>query len=650
MPAKKSNEEAQQQVALAAIEINARVIPFKYTKASKTYVPLVCNICNYSWSTLFGNLVNQGKGCKSCAGTLPTPQAIAEERIALATKISGFKAQPFIQTTSKKTIIKLNCVNCGETKKASYDTIVSGKAGCARCSGVKRLSSSEATLILEEKLSKKHISFSKFEWTTAKKTRVQCKCNICEYSWPASYTNLVYNEGTGCPSCSGNLKISYARRCKNLQQCADIEELEFLERIPNTSLKETKPKTRCLKCQNVWRPSYPSLVYRKSGCPDCAGNATITQARAEEAVQKVCKKKNTKLLKPFKMQGGKHTRLNLWCNQCNHAWEPVYNKFICSGNACPKCNGNHSPSQTEAELEIKEICQEISAEWDGPVVYEGAQRTYVPLACSVCNFKWEPLYSNLKYHLSGCPACAATIPKSQKEAELEVGTALIKVNCSLTGSFKMAGVSSTYLPLVCNSCDYSYDVVYSSLVYRLSGCASCAGKLPLTQDQANKRVHDACETLGLKSFPFLYENQKTKVPLQCEKCNAEWSPAFNNLTGRGSGCPNCTVYGFKPDKPAILYYAVIQDGMEKNNNQKLYKIGITNLTFNERFAKDLKIISALKQWEFGVGATAREIEKKALSKFSSVRVRNLKILKSNGNTELFEQDILPELMDLVESY
>ena len=35
----------------------------------------------------------------------------------------------------------------------------------------------------------------------------------------------------------------------------------------------------------------------------------------------------------------------------------------------------------------------------------------------------------------------------------------------------------------------------------------------------------------------------------------------------------------------------------------------SNLTFNERFAKDLKIISALKQWEFEVGAAARETGK-----------------------------------------
>ena len=102
---------------------------------------------------------------------------------------------------------------------------------------------------------------------------------------------------------------------------------------------------------------------------------------------------------------------------------------------------------------------------------------------------------------------------------------------------------------------------------------------------------------------------------------------------------------FNKNKQPIEIIATFFD--KKFGAQNFYT---TNLTFNERFAKDLKIISALKQWEFGIGATAREIEKKALSKFSSVRVRNLKILKSHGNTELFEQDILPELMDLVESY
>ena len=90
---------------------------------------------------------------------------------------------------------------------------------------------------------------------------------------------------------------------------------------------------------------------------------------------------------------------------------------------------------------------------------------------------------------------------------------------------------------------------------------------------------------------------------------------FNNLTHRESGCPNCTVYGFKPNQPAILYYASIQTDLGKNRDQTVYKIGITNLTFKERFAKDLKIITALKQWEFDVGSQAREIEKKHLVNF-----------------------------------
>ena len=78
--------------------------------------------------------------------------------------------------------------------------------------------------------------------------------------------------------------------------------------------------------------------------------------------------------------------------------------------------------------------------------------------------------------------------------------------------------------------------------------------------------------------------------------------------------------------------------------------GITNLTFKERFAKDLKIISVVKQWEFELGSVAREIEKKALNAFSSERIKTLKLLKSHGNTELFEKDVLSDLTTLIESY
>ena len=347
MGAAYSNEQAQNKVAAAAAKINATVLPFKYTKSKETYVPLACNICGHTWHSLFGNLVNQGKGCKSCAGTLPLTQKIAEERIRLAAKASGFLAQPFTYTTSKKTRIELKCVKCKKTKKPTpnYDTIVSGKAGCASCSGVERLSPTVARQILEEKLSAKHISFSKFDWTTAKKTFVACQCNVCDYSWDASYSNLVYNEGTGCPSCSGNLKIPFEERCRNLYSCAEIKNLKFLEEIQDTKIKETKPKARCLKCHYVWRPSYSSLVYRQTGCPNCAGNATITQDHAMKQVLKVCHNKSVTLLKPFNMRGTKHTRLNLGCNKCGHSWEPVYSKFIHDKNSCPKCAGRYSPSQ-----------------------------------------------------------------------------------------------------------------------------------------------------------------------------------------------------------------------------------------------------------------------------------------------------------------
>ena len=58
----------------------------------------------------------------------------------------------------------------------------------------------------------------------------------------------------------------------------------------------------------------------------------------------------------------------------------------------------------------------------------------------------------------------------------------------------------------------------------------------------------------------------------------------------------------------------------------------------------------MKQWEFELGSVAREIEKKTLNAFSSERIKTLKLLKSHGNTELFEKDVLSDLTTLIESY
>lgn len=105
---------------------------------------------------------------------------------------------------------------------------------------------------------------------------------------------------------------------------------------------------------------------------------------------------------------------------------------------------------------------------------------------------------------------------------------------------------------------------------------------------------------------------------------------------QGSGCPSCTTHGFNSTKPAYLYYLKVTT----DDNQVLYKIGITNRTVDERFSLiDLNKIEIVKQKLYENGADALEWETKLKRKYKEYQYKGPDIL-SSGNTELFTKDII----------
>jgi len=80
-----------------------------------------------------------------------------------------------------------------------------------------------------------------------------------------------------------------------------------------------------------------------------------------------------------------------------------------------------------------------------------------------------------------------------------------------------------------------------------------------------------------------------------------------------------------------------------------YKIGITNRTINERFkVRELEKIEVIKTWEFGKGYEAFEKEQQILKQYDKFRYKGKeRILESNGNSELFIKDILPEIENII---
>lgn len=109
----------------------------------------------------------------------------------------------------------------------------------------------------------------------------------------------------------------------------------------------------------------------------------------------------------------------------------------------------------------------------------------------------------------------------------------------------------------------------------------------------------------------------------------------------GSGCPECAVYGFKRNKPAILYYLSI-------NNGEAYKIGITNTSLQTRFGSDMKKINILSEWEFSLGEDAYNIEQEIIRVLSNFKYSGPPLLKV-GNTELFAVCVLDKIKTILDN-
>jgi len=135
----------------------------------------------------------------------------------------------------------------------------------------------------------------------------------------------------------------------------------------------------------------------------------------------------------------------------------------------------------------------------------------------------------------------------------------------------------------------------------------------------------------------VYTSSHDKVEIVCAEHGSFFQSASNHTNGNKAGCPGCAVTGFDQTKPGLLYYlAVLTD-----DGETLYKIGITNLTVENRFpSADLARIRVVKTWPFEIGAKAAEREIFILRRFVDDRYVGRDVLVGAGNTELFVRDVL----------
>lgn len=167
---------------------------------------------------------------------------------------------------SAVTKIKCNCLICSYEWDATPNHLLNGK-GCPKCAKTKianALRKSDKTFIGEIRMVNPNIKIvGKY---INNKTKVDCRCSICNNEWSAIPLNLL--RGEGCPKCANNKK-SYTRR-KNTK--------EFVDRMksvnPNIKIigkyvkSNVKIECQCLICGNEWMAK-PNHLLNNRGCPFC---------------------------------------------------------------------------------------------------------------------------------------------------------------------------------------------------------------------------------------------------------------------------------------------------------------------------------------------------------------------------------------------
>lgn len=164
------------------------------------------------------------------------------------------------------------------------------------------------------------------------------------------------------------------------------------------------------------------------------------------------------------------------------------------------------------------------------------------------------------------------------------------------------------------------------------GCAQCAGVAKPTIQE----VLDGFKERGLTLLETEYVSNGTPMSFRCN-AGHEGKMRWNTVQ-RGGGCLQCTEYGFKPSKPAILYYVRIS----LNNHPPIYKIGITNGALKCRFRDITKSYQIIQSWNYEIGQDAYDREQEILQKYLTHRIpREIgRKLVESGYTELFYCDVL----------
>ena len=231
------------------------------------------------------------------------------------------------------------------------------------------------------------------------KTKIVCKCKVCNYEWESFPANLT--RGHGCIKCASKERNSKTKKTHEQYQKELHESGYNIEVIDEYIDGLTNILHKCLICNHEWK-ARPANILIGKGCPKCAGRNKTNDEFIQEF--NIVNNNLIELLSPYMSS---HDKIKCRCKVCGNQWEALPYSLL-HGSGCQKCADNkraekNTISHDEFISRLKQINKNIV-----PLDNYNGMNNKIRFYCKTCNNIWETTPHYILLPTAICSHCSSS--------------------------------------------------------------------------------------------------------------------------------------------------------------------------------------------------------------------------------------------------
>jgi hypothetical protein len=559
---------------------NGDLIPSQVTSASNKLVWWTCDKGpDHEWVAAVSGRTG-GHGCGFCSGQRTSVtnslQALFPEIAAQWHPTKNGELAPADVTTKSNKRIWWKCPVADDhewTAPPSERTLRSN--GCPYCSGHRPSVTNRLDTQFPEIATEWHPTengdLTPADVVAGSAKRVWWKCEVAnDHEWQTSVSNRT-RFGHGCPCCSG-LQASVTNNLETLfpDVAAQWHPTKNGDPTP-ADVVSGSGKKFWWKCEvandHEWSTTAEARTRLGQGCPYCSGRKASAAANLEtwcadkgdlgKEILRLWHPTSNGALRPSDVRHGARSMFWWLCAAAeDHEWLAPSSRLT-SGSLCPFCAGKRVSRTNSLAIQFPEIAAEWHPTENGDLtpadVVAGSGKKAWWKCDAGTDHEWSTTVAS-RTRGNGCAFCAGQRASTTNSLEALFPEVAAEWHPTKNGDLTSADVPGGSGNSHWWKCDVADDHEWRARVAHRTrttaprvGCPACAGKQVSTTNRLDLQFPEiATQWHPTKNGDLtpadVVAGSNTKFWWKCGVADGhEWPAVLASRTGRGSGCPHCTL-------------------------------------------------------------------------------------------------------------